>query len=441
MLEHINELWVQFNAFTKSSPVVAGAVSLWGLSVVTFLLRGVPSKILGFIKRQSTTTLTLNSQDRVYFDFLKWVSSNSLHSFVRTLNFNNHHRGWGQGAYLSIGYGTTFFFFKGNFFIMRRYEVQANQTEYTKEQVTVTVIGRKHGIFKQLFDEIMKQDESDKKYTKIWTFGEEHWQLLCKQYKRPFDTVVIEDDVKESLLKHIDNFNDNKDWYMRNGIPYRTGILLQGPPGTGKTSLIKGLCALYDKDLYLINLEHTSDKALGKALAAVPEGSVVAIEDIDACGVNLNRKDPLEHLEEMIEEAEQVASESSNTVGQPTESKKAAFGFLTISGILNAIDGVASAEDRILIATTNHPELLDPALLREGRFDIRLNVGHMTEKTFEKYMSRFYTDFKMPENVQLKQEIAPCKVQKLIFDNMDDPGPVLKSLTVPAEKEYSRIQA
>ena len=440
MLGQINELWIQFNAFTKSNPVVAGVVSLWGLSVATFLLRGVPSRIIGFVKRQSTTTLTINSQDRVYYDFLKWVSGNSLHSFVRTLNFNNHHRGWGRGAYLSIGYGTTFFFFRGNFFIMRRYEVQANQTEYTKEQVTVTVIGRQHKVFKELFDEILKQDEKDREYTKVWTFNGEQWQLLCKQYKRPLDTVVINKDTKAALLKHIDSFNDNKDWYKRNGIPYRTGVLLQGPPGTGKTSLIKGVCAYYDKDLYLINLEHISDKGLHKALAGVPEGSVVAIEDIDACGVNLNRKDPFEKLEEMAEATEDTG-EVTESIGEQQESKKAAFGFLTISGILNAIDGVASAEDRILIATTNHPELLDPALLREGRFDIRLNVGHMTKETFTEYMSRFYTDFKMPENVQLKQDIAPCKVQKMIFDNMNDPGPVLKSLTIPADKEYHSIQA
>lgn len=420
---HVNHLFSQFQAFTKDNPVLAGIVSLWGLGVVTFILKGIPTKIYHFIKRQVTTTLVLNSQDYIYYDFLKWVSTNNLHSFVRTLNFNNNRHGWGSSASLTIGYGTTFFFFKKNFFIMSRYEVQANQTEYMKEQLSITVLGRNQKIFRELFDEIAEKDEEANKYTKVFNFKEGHWHLLCKQYKRPMETVVIDKKAKKELISHIDNFYASKDWYMKNGIPYRTGILFQGPPGTGKTSLIKAVCSYYDKNLYLINLEHISDAGLHQALSTVPEGAVVAIEDIDACNVSLNR----------TEEAPEVSENSAPEHSAPKvvkKDKKPTISFISLSGVLNAIDGVASAENRILIATTNHPEDLDAALLREGRFDVHLNIGNMTNDMFKEYMVRFYEDFNMPEDKKLKDGVAACKLQKMVFENRNSPDKIIEELLV-----------
>jgi len=60
--------------------------------------------------------------------------------------------------------------------------------------------------------------------------------------------------------------------------------------------------------------------------------------------------------------------------------------------LLNAIDGVAAGEGRILFLTTNHPEKLDPALIRPGRCDIRKTIGHPDYTQILRLWNRFYTD-------------------------------------------------
>lgn len=420
MLETINQLFIQFTAFTKGNPVVAGVVSLWGLTVITFLFRNIPQRIWTFIKRQATTTLDLNSQDEIYFDFLEWVTTNKMHSFMRTLNLNNQRRGYGKSS-LSVGYGNCFFFFKSHIFFMNRSEVEANQTEYTKERISISVVGRNQAIFKELFKVINKKNEEDKKYIKIYSWNTEYWSLLCRQFKRPLETVTLDKTAKEQLITHIETFARDKEWYRKNGIPYRTGILLQGPPGTGKTSLIKAICSKYNKKMYIINLNSTSDRGLERALANVPEGSIIVMEDIDGCSASLNRgKDIYEKPTKSFKEVLDVIS------GDEDDSPERSF--LTISGVLNAIDGAASSEDRIIIATTNHPEKLDKALIREGRFDLKLTVDYMDNACLKEYMRRFYPDYKLPRGFQVVPNLAPCKLQKLVFDNKNDPKAVAKEV-------------
>jgi len=65
---------------------------------------------------------------------------------------------------------------------------------------------------------------------------------------------------------------------------------------------------------------------------------------------------------------------------------------LTFSGLLNALDGVASAEERIVFMTTNHIEQLDPALVRPGRIDMKEFLGNATESQIRGMFLRFYED-------------------------------------------------
>lgn len=65
---------------------------------------------------------------------------------------------------------------------------------------------------------------------------------------------------------------------------------------------------------------------------------------------------------------------------------------VTFSGLLNALDGVASSEGRIIFMTTNHVETLDHALIRPGRVDLREYVGDATPSQIKKMFQRFYDD-------------------------------------------------
>jgi chaperone BCS1 len=76
-------------------------------------------------------------------------------------------------------------------------------------------------------------------------------------------------------------------------------------------------------------------------------------------------------------------------------------GGLTFSGLLNALDGVASAEGRFVVMTTNHLDRLDPALIRPGRADVRLRVGDATADQARRLFERFF-----PREPGLAREFA-----------------------------------
>jgi mitochondrial chaperone BCS1 len=400
VLQEINGLFLQSLAFSKANPIIASAVGLWGLSAVTFFLRDVPSSVIDFIKYQCMTRLDLNSQDLIYHEFLEWLSINKIHGFVRTINLNSGYHGVGYNRWsydskapVSLGYGRTFFFHKGRLFFVRRVKDTATQTDQVKETIVVEVLGRSHAALKNILNEIKeaKEKETETKYTRVYAYEDKHWIYRCRNFKRNPETVVIEESVERELYRGIDNFLASKNWYARNGVPYRLGILLSGPPGTGKTSLIKAICAKYNRNLYTLSLSSLGDSSFAAAMGSLPENSVIAIEDIDGFGLNIHRE---------VEQKDKIGIN------------------LTMSGLLNGIDGAASAEDRILILTTNHVHKLDPALLRDGRFDIKLVIGNMTRSSIKKYLSKMYTDF--DTSIELPDDICPATAQRLVFENQND---------------------
>lgn len=415
MIAQLNSIFTTFMIFAKANPIIASAVGLWGMSVITFVCRGIPTRIWDFIVYQSTTELQLNSQDEIYFDVLEWVSKHKLHRFVRTLNLNNGSsnnrrnisingdRTSSAVEGLSIGYGAMYFFHDRKFFMLYRLKESANQTANVKETLSIRVLGRNQKVFGELFHSISKAMDEEKIYTKVYAWNDGYWELSCKQFKRDPETVIIDGETEKKLDSSLSKFLSNREWYIKNGVPYRLGILLKGPPGTGKTSLIKAICAKYDRNLYLVSLGALNDESFLKALAEVPEKAIVAIEDIDAQGVTVTR-----------------------TEG---EEKEMNFGKrLSISGLLNGLDGAASSEDRILIATTNYPDKLDAALIREGRFDVSLTIGNMELSAFTKYMGRMYEGFELPDGFVLPAGVAPAKVQRLVFENQANYQAVLEAL-------------
>lgn len=93
----------------------------------------------------------------------------------------------------------------------------------------------------------------------------------------------------------------------------------------------------------------------------MPERSIMLLEDIDA-----------------------AFTKRSQTDNQGYQS------MITFSGLLNALDGVASAEERIIFLTTNHVEKLDPALIRPGRVDLKEFFGNASEYQIRNMFKRFY---------------------------------------------------
>jgi len=185
--------------------------------------------------------------------------------------------------------------------------------------------------------------------------------------------VVLDESVKQSLLDDMRDYlhPHTRRWYSNRGIPYRRGYLLYGPPGTGKSSLSFAIAGYFKLKIYIVSLNSLAmnEENLGTLFSELPKQCVVLLEDIDTAGLTHTRKNPSETEEEA---KPLITTVPGTTVVNPQEPAKSGGGRISLSALLNILDGVASQEGRVLIMTTNHIEKLDEALIRPGRVDMRI---------------------------------------------------------------------
>ena len=144
-------------------------------------------------------------------------------------------------------------------------------------------------------------------------------------------------------------------WYADRGIPFRRGYLLYGVPGSGKSSLIHAIAGELMLDIYVVSLSSSwiNDSTLTTLMGRVPARCIVLLEDLDAAFTRSTSRDvnatgnPEGKSEEKA--AEQTTSGSSSRRTRQKE-QMSDVNTLTLSGLLNALDGVAASEGRLLFA-------------------------------------------------------------------------------------------
>jgi chaperone BCS1 len=204
------------------------------------------------------------------------------------------------------------------------------------------------------------------------------WGYVESYSPRVLDSVVLEPGEKEHLLQDVAQFRRSKQRYERLGVPYHRGYLLHGPPGTGKTSLVSALAAYFGLSIYTVNLADFSDRSLMAAVNDVPRNSVLLFEDIDCMRGSQSRA-----------KASASGRESGSAVTKETASTQNG---ITLSGLLNVLDGFHAPTGVLFVMTTNHVEELDQALLRPGRIDYKLYLGRASDHQKLELYRRFFPD-------------------------------------------------
>ncbi|KAI1722405.1 ATPase family associated with various cellular activities (AAA) domain-containing protein [Ditylenchus destructor] len=227
-------------------------------------------------------------------------------------------------------------------------------------------------------DEVKTVQKGLTVYTYDANFGSQPWRLCGRpRRKRSLDSVILDDGVMEKLADDLEDFLASEDWYHRLGVPYRRGYLLYGPPGTGKTSFVAAFASHFGMSVRVLSLtdDCLNDQQLHRALSCPSHRSITILEDID---VAFPKRGEKVEKEKEIDEWNDCEKKPSSTV--------------TLSGLLNALDGMTSCERRIVFMTTNCKEKLDGALIRPGRVDCDQFFGHCTPKMITKMFNRFYED-------------------------------------------------
>ncbi|GLT82757.1 hypothetical protein SLE2022_011050 [Rubroshorea leprosula] len=189
---------------------------------------------------------------------------------------------------------------------------------------------------------------------------------MILEHPATFDTVAMDPELKKMIIDDLERFVRRRKFYKKVGKAWKRGCLLYGPPGTGKSSLIAAMANYLKFDIYDLELASIySNSGLRNVLLSTPNRSILVIEDID-CSIQVQDRE--NHLD----------IDNSN-------------GRLTLSGIMNSIDGLWSScgDEKIIMLTTNHKDRLDSALLRPGRMDVHINLSYCTVDAFRILASNY----------------------------------------------------
>ena len=243
------------------------------------------------------------------------------------------------------------------------------------ESLTFRTVGRTQVFLRQFVDDVVRS-HNKRRGVQSWLYTyNDGWDYSRNYTPRLLESVVLQSGDKERLVEDIARFRSSKQRYSRLGVPYHRGYLFYGPPGTGKTSLVSAVAAHFALSVYCLNLTEFNDRSLMAAVNEVPRDSVLLFEDID-CMKGGQKREP---------------ANGADKPGDKREKESANNG-VTLSGLLNVLDGFFAPTGVLFMMTTNHMEALDPALLRPGRIDYKLYLGKASDTQKVDLYLRFFPD-------------------------------------------------
>ncbi|KAL2189173.1 P-loop containing nucleoside triphosphate hydrolase protein [Thermothelomyces heterothallicus CBS 203.75] len=472
VLQDFFKKWLKLDLTT----ILAAAALLGAASSGAQTVQHTGSRIYWWVVRFLTASVSIAGNDRLNREVLNWLGANVLMkkgtriltvksestrnntwSYRRGSQERNdyHHEKLVPVQYLPT-FGTTWFIHDRNIFMVRRILTSSSQyniawdwtpDEYAgapegNEPLVVMCLGRSVEPIKRFLNTCREFSDKQRE-TCITVRSSKHsydglWDTTILRPLRPLEMVHFDEEIKEALVADMEKYLDvnTRRFYNRRGIPYRRGFLLYGPPGTGKTSLSLALAGRFGLELYLLHMPSVhDDTSLERLFTALPPRCIVLLEDIDAVGIK-RRPRIRDHHDSSDSDDDSDKSSSDRNIGLERSR-------CTLSGLLNVLDGVASQEGRIVLMTSNYADKLDKALIRPGRVDKMLYLGHISPRSSELMFLRMFSpdeDGAVPTNraVQLSQDqlkklavdfskcipdgvFTPAQVQGYLLDHKDSP--------------------
>jgi chaperone BCS1 len=291
--------------------------------------------------------------------------------------------------------------------ILFKHHLRSSDSRSERSYLTLECLGRSLSPIQLLLEDVQTYSIEKTASTTAVFRADGSWYKTMSRPHRDIDTVILEKDKKQALLRDINEYLHprTRKWYSNHGIPYRRGYLFSGAPGTGKTSLTAALAGVFGLDIYVLSLLDAglSETTLVRLLGAVPSRCIVLIEDVDAAGLG---KRP-----DASAKKELTVSDTGSAADAPETS--APVTSISLSGFLNAIDGVSSNEGRILIMTTNNPEALDKALIRPGRVDMHIRFALPTNVEIRELYLSMYKDMEHGKSETESAEPRPSSSNSL----------------------------
>jgi len=378
MLQILKSMLTGRNEFASGGLLlmIIGGISVW--------LRAIPERVWDWIAGQTTMMITVKDDDAAFTWVKEWFLDQRFLRRIRRVDLDTTLRN--ERIAMIPAPGKHWFWYRG-----RPFEVWFSRTENTHERsgrrvetLTFRTLGRNRVSLESFVEDVVRCHVKRQGVLSYLYIYDDGWDYVEGYSPRGLASVVLQPGEKEHLLQDVEQFRRSKGRYEQLGIPYHRGYLFYGPPGTGKTSLVSALAAHFALSIYVINLAEFNDRSLMKAVNQVPANSVLLFEDIDCMHGSQSREEP-----DLIS-----GRNGSSTVATKDN---AIANIVTLSGLLNVLDGFQAPSGVVFAMTTNRVEKLDTALLRPGRIDYKLFLGRASDQQKVDLYRRFFPSASEPE--------------------------------------------
>lgn len=371
-----------------TNPYFTAGFGLAGMGAAMTLLRSSAASVNAICRRQLLMSLEIPSRDFSYQWVMQWLVAKGVHGSRHLGVETTYTKVAGrQSAFFDFvpSPGHHWVWYRGFPLYMERHRETKSvdmSTGAPFETLTLTTIARP-----RLFQELLQQAKEaallkEEGKTVIYQSHGPEWRPFGQPKRiRPFDSVILDGGAAEQIYLDIMDFLSSHAWYLERGIPYRRGYLLHGPPGCGKSSYVTALAGRLGYNICMLNLGDPgmTDDRLQHLLAVAPPRTLVLLEDVDFAVAQRTKPD-----------------ESGPYAGVM---------HVSFSGLLNALDGVAATEERIVFMTTNHYQALPRALVRPGRVDMNIYIGVASRQQLGQMFVRFFPG----EDEHAEQFAALCE--------------------------------
>lgn len=380
-------LWNYLQTQAQTNAFFSGAALTGIILGILHTLRGWFFRLVEWIRYRITVSINVHSTDSLFIPLCNWLAENKFDRFAQKYRWRWD---WSRRT-LSAGpdYGTYFFRVNRKWMRVNLVKEEAHAIEgQPREFLTVSYFGLSRKHFDKLAETLRREieRESSDRVTVFFPSGD-GWRD-AGSISRSVAAPILPAGTLEDIERDLQTFLGRKAWYEERSIPYRRGYLLKGLPGTGKTSLVRYLAAKFDLPIYSLSARGTILSA-GSLISRVPKGSILLLEDIDrtlsagkgeVTRVKKRRREP-----EVLPDAWVGPHPDQTDGGALMQVFQGSIGEL-----LNSLDGLVCSEGVVVVMTTNHPERLDPALIRPGRVDYPVEFDYLYNEQAQRMIERFY---------------------------------------------------
>ncbi|CRG91084.1 putative mitochondrial chaperone BCS1-B [Talaromyces islandicus] len=448
--------------FSSMQALLAGNLDIYNSWKLTSVRDPAITMTLCLIVKKAST-VTVPNHDEAYDMLLAWISTQPFADEVQSSLVSvgprrrrvfavDHSSEYKKKALTYAPWNGSFYFWYKNHLLQFSCRVKEGVFN-SQEELRLSCIGRSPKIAKELLEEGRTEYlKRIQKKTSVFEHENGEWKKIVSRDIRPISTVIMNEGDKKALVEDIQDFlsEETRNWYARRGIQYKRGFLWYGPPGTGKSSFSFSIAGQFELDIYVLSIPKVDDGEITSLFSKLPPHCIVLLEDVDAVGTARTERPG---TSKSLGESSTVSSEG----GKSPEK-------LSMSGLLNALDGVSSAEGRVLIMTTNHIDKLDKALIRTGRVDQKVFFPLADEDLTLRLFCAMYEPVDGDQGAAKKEEeerenierlakefaskipsdeFSPAEIQELLVKNKHSPANAVANVEewmVKVRKERNNLQ-